>query len=350
MKIAIAAGGTGGHIYPGIAVAQEIQSKDRGIAVLFIGSREGLEKDLVPRAGFKIKLIWARALLRKMSYKAVSAPFISIIGFFQAIKILHGFSPSVLLSTGGYAALPVVLAAKVLGIPVLLHEQNILPGAVNRFCSRFANKVFLTFEDSARYLPGEVVGNPVRQEILSAERSSARQQLGLQDDQKMVLIMGGSQGSRRINQAVWEAAAKIPADVSVYHIIGNRDYGLLTVKESDRYHPLNYIHAVAPLLSAADLVVSRAGATAMAEFLVRHLPMVLVPFPYSAEGHQRLNARFVQKAGAAVMIEDEDFNAASFIRLLENAGLNYAKMQAASAALARPAAGRIITDYIYANF
>jgi UDP-N-acetylglucosamine--N-acetylmuramyl-(pentapeptide) pyrophosphoryl-undecaprenol N-acetylglucosamine transferase len=350
MRIAIAAGGTGGHIYPGIAVAQEIKSKDPAAVILFIGGREGLEKDLVPRAGFKIKLIWARALLRKLSYKAVSAPFISVVGFFQALKVLHDFSPSILFSTGGYASLPVVLAAKVMGIPILLHEQNILPGAVNRFCSRFARKVFLTFDDSSRYMTGEVVGNPVRQEVLSANRASARQELGLRDNQKMILIMGGSQGARRINQAIWEAAAEIPAGTCVYHIIGKRDYGRLTVKDSDSYHPLNYVHTVAPLLAAADLVVSRAGATAMAEFLARHLPMVLVPFPYSAEDHQRLNARFVQKAGAAVVVEDADFNAGSFIRLLKNTGLNYAKMQTAAAALARPTAGRIITNYIYANF
>ncbi|MFA6548629.1 MAG: undecaprenyldiphospho-muramoylpentapeptide beta-N-acetylglucosaminyltransferase [Candidatus Margulisiibacteriota bacterium] len=350
MRIAIAAGGTGGHIYPGIAVAQEIKSKDPSAVILFVGSREGLEKDLVPHAGFNIKLIWARALLRKLSYKAVSAPFISAVGFFQSLKVLKDFSPSVVFSTGGYVSLPVVLAAKVLGIPILLHEQNILPGVVNRFCARFARQVFLTFEDSLKLMAGEVVGNPVRQEIISVDRSSARQQLGLREDQKMVLVMGGSQGSRHINQAVWEAATELPEGVCVHHIIGSRDYGHLAVKESDRYHPLDYVYAVAPLLAAADLVVSRAGATAMAEFLVRHLPMILIPFPYSAEDHQRLNARFANKSGAAIVIEDVDFNAGAFIRLLENTGLNYAKMQTAAAALAKPAAGKIITDYIYANF
>lgn len=343
MKIVIVAGGTGGHIYPGIAIAQELPRDE----ILFIGSNEGLEKDLIPRAGFKIKLIKARALLRKFSYKAVSAPFVSAIGFFQALSILREFRPQAVVSTGGYAALAAVFAAKLLRIPVFVHEQNVLPGVTNRLCSYLADRIFLSFDDSLSFQKGVVVGNPVRKEIIEADRAAARKKLGLSAEKKMLLIMGGSQGARSINQTIIAALPQVEAQKwEIFHIIGTRDFDKMKTPGLPFYHPFAYLYNVEQVLAAADMVVSRAGATAIAEFSVRGLPMVLVPFPYSAEGHQDLNARAVAQKGAGILINNNEFTPEKFISVLRIDGSELEKMGRAARMLGRPDAARKIIDGI----
>ena len=352
MKIAIVSGGTGGHIYPGVAIAQEIKSRDPSASILFLGSKEGLEKDIISREEYPISLIKSRALLRKLSYKALSAPFISMIGFFQSIWILKSFSPKALFSTGGYASLPVVLAAKLLGIPVLIHEQNVLPGRVNRLCRKFARKVFLSFEESLKYMPGVGVGNPIRREILEAKREAARNKFNLGPQEKVVLVMGGSQGSQKINETVLSSLENLPSYIKILHIIGNRDFGwvsrYLEGKNINNYRSLPYLHDMADALSAADLAVSRAGATAIAEFLVRGIPMILIPFPYAAEDHQKLNAKVIAENGGALVIEDKDFSSRKFVELITDSSLDYDKMSKACHELAKPTAAERIVDFIYA--
>ncbi|OGC11277.1 undecaprenyldiphospho-muramoylpentapeptide beta-N-acetylglucosaminyltransferase [candidate division WOR-1 bacterium RIFOXYA12_FULL_52_29] len=343
MKIVIVSGGTGGHIYPGIAVARELIPENK---VLFIGSEEGLEKGLIAKAGFPIKLIKSRALLRKLSYKALSAPFISLIGFFQALAYLVRERPNVLLSTGGYASLPVVLAAKFLSIPIYLHEQNVLPGVTNRLFARWAKKVFLSFDRSREYLPqGIVTGNPVRGEIALADREASRALFGCEPGDKMVLVVGGSQGARSVNQAVIAALPLIKEGIKIVHIIGSRDFPLLKRSEYPFYKPVEYMYNIAEAIAAADLVVSRAGATAIAEFLVRGLPMVLVPFPYSAEGHQDLNARVVEEAGAGVLVKNGELTPEKFASLV-NDSLDLKQMKEACRRLARPEAAQEIINAI----
>ena len=344
MKIVIVSGGTGGHIYPGIAIAEEIKMRDTNASILFLGSEKGLEKELVAGKGYAIKLIKSR--------KTISSLFISLIGFFQALVILRGFSPKALIATGGYASLPAVLAAKVLRIPIVLHEQNVLPGTVNRLGQRLAEKVFLSFAESLKYIPGEVVGNPVRREILEAQKENARGKLNLPLDKKVILVMGGSQGSKKINETVISSLANLPADKHILHIVGARDFGWVNSYLKDRkinnYQAFPYVHEMGNILAAADIVISRAGATAIAEFLVRGLPMVLIPFPYAADNHQLLNAKAVADAGGAIIVDDRDFTPARFIELINDAALNYDKMSQAVKKLARPQAAKRIVSYIYA--
>jgi len=351
MRIAIVAGGTGGHIYPGIAIAEELVRRNAGSEIIFIGSREGLEKELVPKEGFKISLISSRALPRKLSYKAVSAPFVMLLGFFQALFLLRSYKPRALISTGGYASLPVIIAARALSIPIYVHEQNVLPGVANRFCFRLARKVLLSFERSLDFAAGTVVGNPVRQNILSADREAARRSLGYLPSDKVVLIMGGSQGARKINRTVAAALPQIKAPaVKLLHIVGNRDSRLidemLGSAKYDFYRKVDYLYNMAEALAAADLAVSRAGATAIAEFLVRGIPMVLVPYPFSAEGHQDLNARVVAEAGAGIVIQDRGLDPATFIELLSEGKLDLAMMKQNALRLARPKAAKEIVDAI----
>ena len=351
MKIAIVSGGTGGHIYPGLAIAEEIKKRDQEVSILFLGSEEGLEKELILREGYRIKLIKSRALLRKLSYKAISAPFISAIGVFQSLWVLKSFSPKVLISTGGYASLPLIIAARLLGIPIIFQEQNVLPGAVNRFCYRLAKKIFLSFEESLKYIPGEVVGNPVRRGIIEANREEARKRLGLLPGEKVVLVMGGSQGSKKLNETVLSSLPQIPSNIKVLHIIGNRDFGwvnrYLEGREIKNYQAFPYLHNMADALAAADLVVSRAGATAISEFLVRALPMILIPFPYAAEDHQRLNAKAIAEKGGAIVIEEEVFTPDKFISIISDSALNYDKMRNALVKLASINAAERIVDFVY---
>ncbi|NQU17380.1 MAG: undecaprenyldiphospho-muramoylpentapeptide beta-N-acetylglucosaminyltransferase [Candidatus Saganbacteria bacterium] len=298
MRIIIAAGGTGGHIYPGIALAEELKLKDDKNEILFIGSKDGLEKNLV---NFPIKLINARGLLRKLSWKALSAPFVTLCGFFEALGIIFRFRPDWIVAMGGYVALPVVFAARICSVPVLLHEQNVLPGITNRICSRIAKIVTLSFSESLKYIKGIVTGNPVRRQILAVSHRESKR--------FSVLIVGGSQGSRTLNYAVIAMLDKfVDSGVDIIHVCGERDYPELPKKEYPFYKLISYMYNIEEGLSQADLVVSRAGATAISEILAAGRPSVLIPFPYSSEGHQELNAMAVVVCGAALILHDQEID------------------------------------------
>jgi len=330
-RVAIVAAGTGGHIYPGVAVAAALREKDPAVEVLFIGSLKGLEKELVTKAGWPIKLVRPQVA----------------VAFFQALMILRSFRPQALLSTGGLISLPVVLAAKLLGVPLFIQEQNVLPGAANRFGARLAKEVFLSFPESLQYLRGTVAGNPVRPEIIRAERAAARQALHLTGQKKVLLVMGGSQGARSINQVVIDSLPSIDGERwELFHLIGPRDFGGRELPERPFYHPLAYLYNVGDLLAAADLVISRAGASAIAEFTVRGLPMVLVPYPYAADNHQELNAAAVESAGAALVVKNEKLTPASFISALADAESELPAMAAAARRLGRPEAAKLIAERI----
>lgn len=351
MKIIIVSGGTGGHIYPGIAVADEIRKRAPQAEILFIGSREGLERELVPKAGYAIKFISARAFIRKLSYKSITAPIAAFWGFMQSLIILKSFQPKLLLATGGYASLPVIMAAKIVGVPIYILEQNVLPGITNRFFFRFARQTFLSFSESLRFVSGKVVGNPVRREIIEREREKARADLGYSDGDRLVLVMGGSQGARKINQALIEALPLInDSKVKILHIVGRRDAvlveRLLAQKHYSFYRKLDYVYNIEDILAASDLVVSRAGATAIAEFLVKGIPMVLVPFPFSAEGHQDINAKVVAEAGAARIISNEELTPEKLLAVFNLEEEALSKMKANCKKLALPDAAKEIVNAV----
>jgi UDP-N-acetylglucosamine--N-acetylmuramyl-(pentapeptide) pyrophosphoryl-undecaprenol N-acetylglucosamine transferase len=339
-KVVLVAGGTGGHIYPGIAVAQELRRRGATDDLLFIGSEEGLEKELVAKAGYKLQLIKARAFTRRISFRSFTAPCLSVLGFFQALTILASFSPSAVISFGGYAALPVVLAAKALGIKVFVHEQNVLPGVANKLSFRLADRVFLSFPESLKYCRGSVVGNPVRAEILRAGRQTG--------GRKVALVLGGSQGARRLNQAVVSALPQLKnSGWTIVHSIGRRDFPAQSAVQSANYQPVEYIEDMAQALASADLVISRAGATAIAEFTAAGLPMVLVPYPHAAEGHQDLNADAVAQAGAAIKVSDRDFTAEKLLSILSDRSLDLVKMGERARSLAHPEAARLIAEALW---
>lgn len=345
MKVIIAAGGTGGHIYPGVAIAEEIMVRDPKNEVLFIGKIGGLEKDLIGKENFKTSLIHVSGITRKLSIKSIIAPFISLFGIFECIRIFLAFKPQFVVLTGGYVSFPAELASKVLGIKTLLTEQNVLPGFTNRLISKFVNYVVLTFEESKKYLDGIVVGNPIRARIKNLKK--------VQKINKRILITGGSQGAKSLNTEILSALDLFKGqDVDIYHSIGSRDYDTL-IKSKDLsnypfYKPSAYMYNIEEVLASTDFVVSRAGATAITEFLALGIPMILVPFPYSAEGHQDLNAEVVRDAGAAIIVKDS--NLTDLPRMILSLIKDDAKLKSMSEAalrMAKPDAAKKIVDLIY---
>ena len=344
MKVVIAAGGTGGHIYPGIAIAEELKARDPGNQVIFIGGRGGLEEELIKKEGFEIKTIAARGLLRKLSYKAISAPFVELKGFFDALSILRRFRPEGVIVTGGYVSFPVIAAAKLLRIPVLLHEQNTLPGFTNRFWSSFVDVVTLSFDITQKYIKGTVTGNPVRRRLREAKRRP--------HDKKTLLIWGGSQGARSINQAAISALPKL-AKWEVIHVTGERDFEMVSDRVDRTTYPFYriypYVYNVEELLLQADLVVSRAGATAIFEMLAMGLPAILIPFPYSAEGHQDLNAKVVSDSGAAMVLDQKNIDKLpGLIEQLMNSESKLGEMSRNAKKIYKPEAAGKIVNLLYA--
>lgn len=343
MKIAIAAGGTGGHIYPGIAIAEELKSRDPSNSIVFIGSHYGLEKTLVPKEGFDIKLIHAKGIARTISFKALSAPFIAIAGFIESLIFLSTYKPQCVIVTGGYVSFPVAIAAKWLGIKIYLHEQNVLPGFSVKIISKIASKIILSFEESLEYMEGIVLGNPVRKRIKAIKR---KEMVG-----KQVLVVGGSQGARSINQAIIDNMETFKkSGIEIFHIIGDRDFKTFIVVDKPFYHPISYMYNIEDALAKADLVVSRAGATAISEFLCLGIPSILIPFPYAAENHQELNAKVVESSGASKCLLDDQLEKLPdmIIDMVSNKEL-LQKMGGEALKSSHPNAAKDIVDLIYAK-
>lgn len=282
MKVLLSCGGTGGHIYPALAIAEKLQD------CFFIGSSR-LEKELVPRAGFRFFEISThkRNLL------------VILHGYFQALKIILKEKPQIILSTGGYVTIPVILAGVTLGKKIYIQEQNLLPGKVNRLLSIFAKKVFITYDGSRQYFPRKntvLTGNPIRKEIATVSYD-----LEKVFTHQSVLFFGGSLSARSINEVVYAMLKKYTLAYEVTHLDGK-----------------NYCHSIAELYSKATLIVCRAGATSLAELAAIGIPAILIPYPFAADNHQELNARYFAKRGAAVMLLDKELNADTLYHNIEN--------------------------------
>ncbi|MFA4858483.1 MAG: UDP-N-acetylglucosamine--N-acetylmuramyl-(pentapeptide) pyrophosphoryl-undecaprenol N-acetylglucosamine transferase [Candidatus Margulisiibacteriota bacterium] len=351
MKLLIAAGGTGGHIYPALAVAEEYLRRSASHEVLFIASRHGMESCIIEQSAFlkglaprrhRVQFIPEVRFSRQLNLRSVFAPWVAIAAWWQSLWIIKNFGPQAILVTGGMSVLPVALAAYFLRTPVLVQEQNVILGFTNRICSHFAKVILLAFNETKRYFKSDrslVVGNPVRANILQAQRADAVKHLGLSSDKVKVLVWGGSQGARAINQVVLSIInGGVPDNLEIIHIIGRRDFEnvmhtidpsvdpkalrdrqeLLQIQRVPRYFLVDYLDDVSGVLAAADLVVGRAGATGLAEMIARSLPGILIPFPYAADDHQRLNAQVLVNLGAAELLEEKDLSAAALLARIQD--------------------------------
>jgi UDP-N-acetylglucosamine--N-acetylmuramyl-(pentapeptide) pyrophosphoryl-undecaprenol N-acetylglucosamine transferase len=360
MRLLIAGGGTGGHIYPALAVARSLRARAGAPELGWLGGHRGLERSIVPAAGIRLTRLLLRSLRSAgRDMHLVLDPIRLGLSVPQAFVLLMLRRPAAIFTTGGYVAIPTLLAATVLRIPSVLWEGNVVPGRSVRFVAARATVIAVSHPATAHALGHPrtyVTGTPIR-DIGGVDVDDARDRFGGRPGERILLVFGGSQAVRRINDAVTAALPRLVERVRVVHVTGDAGYAAaLAARETlpkelrDRYRPYPFLHEdMTAALAAADLAVGRAGASTLAEAAAFALPTAIVPYPHAA-GHQRLNAESFAAAGAAMLVEDEDFDAD---RLVEVASLladpaRHAQMSAAARELARPAAAAAVGDLVIA--
>jgi UDP-N-acetylglucosamine--N-acetylmuramyl-(pentapeptide) pyrophosphoryl-undecaprenol N-acetylglucosamine transferase len=368
MRLLIAGGGTGGHIYPALAVARSLRAarSERGDApeLVWVGGRRGLEGALVPPAGIRLHRLVLRSLRTvDPDIHAVLDPIRLAASVPQAAAILARERPAAIFTTGGYVAVPVLLAAAPLRVPVVLWDGNVLPGRAVRLSARLATTLAVSFDATCVALstaaPGRpcyVTGTPIR-DTREIDREAARERLDIPAGERVLLIFGGSQAVRRFNAAVANALPHLVERCIIIHVTGDDGYPeALAGREGlpdglrGRYRPYPFLREeMLAALAAADLLVGRAGSSTLAEAAALGLPMVVVPYPH-AGGHQRANAVRLVEAGAARLVEDEDFDAAALLGAAELLGdaQAHVRMSAAARSLGRPAAAEAVGELVMA--
>ncbi len=313
--IVIVAGGTGGHLYPGIATARALVAQSAGWDPVFIVRKGDLGKALLEREKFKVFELPGQGWPRRLSKKMLTFPFSVLSGFSQARQLLKDLKPKAVMGMGGYLSFPVLLAAKLQGVPTLIHEQNVFPGLSNRVTGRWVSSIAVSFPESKKVFPQErvwVSGLPVRAEIGSFSVESGRAPWGLDPRRMTFLVFGGSQGAHRLNEAVAEACRLIaPSEkkFQILHVTGERDF--LAIQALYNSIPvasfvMPYCHDMAAALAAADFVVCRAGASTVVELVVAQKPALLVPFPFASENHQFYNAQMLVQERAGEWMADAE--------------------------------------------
>ena len=359
MKLVIAGGGTGGHLFPGIAVAEEFLSRDTANEVLFVGTERGIEARAVPAAGYQLELISAAGIRGKGTLSQIRGAAMMVFGYAQSRKILKRFRPDMVLGVGGYASLPMVLAARGMNTPRFIHEQNAIPGLTNRLLARFVSKVFITLEESARYFPAVrtmITGNPLRRQILNmvenVSPSSAKDDIRHADSFQL-FIFGGSQGAHAINAAVIEALPLIKKsrnNVIITHQTGEKECAEVTAAYRSagvEAKVTAFISDMAVEYAKADLIICRAGATTIAEVTACGKACLFIPFPHAVDDHQRRNAEALLKKDACFMMLERELTGGSLAQsILTLAGdPNLIRRTGKLAfSLARLDAARIIVD------
>ncbi len=315
MRAIISGGGTAGHINPALATAGRL-AKEHGAEILFIGTKKGLESTLVPKAGWDIRYIQVSGLIRRLTLKN----FLVIKQFLTAIshckKIIKDFRPDVVIGTGGYVCAPVLFAAHALGIPTLVHEQNVIPGVTVKMTAKTVDSLCISFPETTNFLKPAyakkcvLTGNPIREEMLAVDKNTARKKLNL-DDRPFIVSFGGSLGAERLNRAaVSFINNSTPANVQFLLGTGQRYYD--TVKSAVTTHDpaisvVSYIDNMDMVMAAADLVIGRAGALTVSELCAMGKPSILVPSPNVAHDHQTYNAKSVEQAGGAILVPDSEY-------------------------------------------
>ena len=317
MRVAVAGGGTGGHIYPAVAVVDRLKRAVADLDVVFIGTRRGLEGGIVPRLGYRMRRIVSRPLPPRKNAAFLYSLMCASVGLVQSLFILALDRPHVVVGTGGYASGPVVLAARLIGIPILLIEPNSVPGRTVTMLSRYADEIALGFKESIRYFSKgtnlRVTGVPIRSSLVACSRASGMKLFQLDPERKSVFVFGGSRGASSINRAVMEAVKTLQGRSDLQFLIqtGERDFRLVAdaVEGLDikcRVYP--FIEEMGLAYAVSDLVVCRAGAGAVAEITANALPAILIPYPHATAQHQESNARLLEAHGAARVILDVDLD------------------------------------------
>lgn len=335
MRVVIAAARTGGHINPGIAIANKIKQEQKDSEILFIGTTEGLENDLIPRAGFKLKTLEAYGFNRKITIKNI----FNIIKTFKSKKTakeyLKQFMPDIVIGTGGYISIPVILAACSLKIPTVLHESNAFPGASVKFLSNKVNEIFVGFEETKKRLPNSkkviTTGTPTKIRDLNLNTSqieNIKKELGFKENMPLVLVFGGSQGARSINESMLDIILNEKnKNYEIIWAVGQNQYDEIREKFQDKRIEIQniknakivpYIYDMESILNACDIVVARSGAMTITEVAKVGKPGIFIPLPFATENHQEYNAKVLSNIGAAKIILDKNLTANTLASEIES--------------------------------
>jgi UDP-N-acetylglucosamine--N-acetylmuramyl-(pentapeptide) pyrophosphoryl-undecaprenol N-acetylglucosamine transferase len=356
MRLMIAGGGTGGHLFPGVAIAEELRAREPDAAVRFVGTERGIEARVLPKLGWDLTVIKVSGLKTVGIWGAIRGLFRIPGALWQSRKVIKAFRPDAVIGVGGYASGPVVMAARLMRIPTAICEQNSIPGLTNKILGKLARRVFLAFEESRRFFKARKVtlsGNPVRRGLLEAFAAAAPRG----DGPPRVFVCGGSQGATRVNELASEALVALSKElaVQVVHQTGPSDVEKIQARYAEagvtaEVHA--FIDKMAEQYLQADVIVSRAGATTVAELAIAGRPAIFIPYPFAADNHQEINAREMADAGAALMYRQADLTAEILAKTLgELLGDpdRRARMGSAMKALARPDAASTIVDWCVAQ-
>lgn len=362
LRVVIAGGGTGGHLFPAIAIHEALaaSSKERSIRVLFVGTRRGLEARLLPRLALPIRFLWISGFVGKNPLRKLLTLVQVVISFFQSAMLLVSFRPHVVVGTGGFAAGPILACAQLLGFPTLLQEQNAFPGLTTRLLARSAKKVCVHFPETAARLPHpdrvHLTGNPVRHYLKKVETEQARSFWGLDSQRPVLLVFGGSLGARTINNALADALPRILERANFIWQTGRmglpEKVNRALCDEAIASHRLavrEFIDEMPMAYGAASLALCRAGAMTLSELALLGLPAILIPFPFAAHQHQDWNARAYESAGAAVRVTDAQLTGESMcnaVLSLLSEPPRLEKMSAAMRTLSKPNAAADIAKMI----
>jgi UDP-N-acetylglucosamine--N-acetylmuramyl-(pentapeptide) pyrophosphoryl-undecaprenol N-acetylglucosamine transferase len=351
-RLLIAGGGTGGHLFPGVAIAEELRAREPDADITFVGTKRGIEARVLPELGWKLELIEVSGLKTVGLAGAIRGMFRLPRALWQARRLIKRLAPDAVIGVGGYASGPVVLAARLRGIPTAICEQNSIPGLTNKLLGRFVRRVFVAFDGSRKFFAAkkvELVGNPVRRE-LAAQLASATTTA---DDKLHVLVSGGSLGAIAVNALAADALAKLAKEraLAIVHQTGEKDLEPTRKRYADAGVDADcraFIKDMAAAYTTADLVIGRAGATTVAELAIAGKPAVFIPYPFAADNHQVLNAAEMAERGAALMFEQSELTAdklADALRPLLADPAKRAAMGAAMKSLAKPGAAAAVVDW-----
>lgn len=325
MKVIIAAAQTGGHINPGIAIANKIKKENKNARIMFIGTTRGLENDLVPRAGYELRTIEAHGINRKISITNIKNMFKTLKGLNEAEKIVKEFKPDIVIGTGGFICGPVLMAAKKYKIPTMVHESNAFPGVATKLLSKRVDTVLVGFEDAIKRLPNAkkivVTGTPTKIKKVNLSKSQKEKmmdELELNKELPIVLIFGGSQGAKSINSTLIDIIKnKTNANYQIIWASGPKQYDVIKddlkelkidINKIKNVKILPYIYNMEEMMNLADIIISRSGAMTITEIAITGKPAIFIPFPFATENHQEYNARVLVNQGAAKIILDKDLN------------------------------------------
>ena len=357
-RVLFAGGGTGGHIYPALAVADELKKRHAGFEPLFVGTRSGLESSVIERLEYPIEYISSRGVRgRGIPGKILTIAALAV-GFFQSLRLVHAFDPDLVFGAGGYASAAVVLASSALRRRIVLQEQNSIPGLANRLLAPLASRIYLGFEQAAGFFGRRsrplYTGNPIRESIVHSRESDPRAEFGLENDAPVLLVFGGSQGASRLNKAVVECLEHRTGLQAIIQT-GTRDFDWVDErlsKDCTKTFVSPYISDIDLAYRAATVALSRAGALSVSELAAVGLPAILVPYPHAADDHQRANAGYLVEAGGALLVEDSELNgeilSARLDELLGGGEGKLGSMRRALERIARPGATSAICDDIEA--